>query len=57
MGGAFCAAVGTSGLVSEGLGLATGATDFVAFLAAANATPPTLAVPVAKTRSPLSTLP
>jgi len=56
MGGAFGAAVGASGLVSEGLGLATGVTDFVAFLAAANATPTMPVLVVGKTRSLTSTL-
>jgi hypothetical protein len=52
LGGAFGAAAGVSGVVSECLGLASGAADFVEFLAA-NATP-TMAVSVAKTRSPIS---
>lgn len=55
MGGAFGSAVGASGVVFEGLGLATGVTDFVAFLAVANATR-TMPVFVGKTRSPTSTL-
>lgn len=55
MGGALGFAVGASGVVFEGLGLATGVTDFVSFLAAANSTP-TMPVFVGKTRSPTSTL-
>lgn len=55
MGGAFGSAVGASGVVFEGLGLATGVTDFVAFLAVANATR-TMPVFVGKTLSPTSTL-
>jgi len=55
MGGTFGATVDASGLVSECLGMATGVTNFVAFLAAANATP-TMPVLVGKTRSITNTL-
>ena len=50
VGGEFGAAAGTSLAGSDGLGLDTGAADFVEFLAA-KATP-TMAVSVAETRSP-----
>jgi hypothetical protein len=55
MGGAFGDAFDASGLVSEGLGLATGVTDFITFLAAANAMP-TMPVLVGKTWSITNTL-